>query len=103
MARTSWRVIGFRHPMRPSRNRLAVWGGLKKVGAVDARQALRILPYSLGNRADLKKMSADIKTRGGQSVLIATTTLEERHERPIMVPVAAREREAGPSERLVMA
>lgn len=96
-------MISYRLPMRASRKRLAVWRVLKKLGVVKARQSLWIFPCNLWNRAVLKKIPGEIETWGGQSVPMASTILEERHERSIMVPVAAREIEAGPSERCVMA
>jgi len=36
-----------RPPMRRSRDRLAVWRGVKKLGTVIARQSLWMLPYKL--------------------------------------------------------
>jgi hypothetical protein len=84
MGARKWLMIGFHLPARPSRNRVAVWRGLRRLGAVNARNSLWLLPYTKRNRAALEKIADDIETAGGVPVLMSSKILDEGHERRVM-------------------
>ncbi|OQX23355.1 MAG: hypothetical protein BWK80_26465 [Desulfobacteraceae bacterium IS3] len=60
-------------PTEPSKARVHVWRQLKKLGAVNY-QTVWVVPYSTERVNDLKKLTEDIKSYNGGSLLISGNT-----------------------------
>ncbi len=70
-----WLVINYNLPTEPSRHRVAIWMGLKKIGAVNIQQSMWILPDNEKNYAALKKISQDIELNNGEILLMESIFL----------------------------
>lgn len=84
MQRRKWLVLNYNLPTEPSRNRVAAWRGLKKLGAVNLHQSSWILPYSPENYDALAQISQDIEAKDGDVLLTESTCVEEKYEQKIV-------------------
>lgn len=84
MQRRKWLVLNYNLPTEPSRNRVAAWRGLKKLGAVNLHQSAWILPYSTENYKALAQISQEIEAKSGEVLLMESTCVEEKYEQKIM-------------------
>lgn len=80
MGKRKWLVLNYNLPTEPSRHRVAVWRGLKKIGAVNIQQSMWVLPYNEKNYAVLQKISQDIESNKGEALLMESVFFEESHE-----------------------
>src|SRR5215831_4497509 len=69
--RVSWRVITYRLPPEPSRYRVAVWRELRRLGAVALQQGTWAVPDGEPFEAGFAQVVEEIKTAGGQPVVLA--------------------------------
>ncbi|MHC1719723.1 MAG: Chromate resistance protein ChrB [Clostridiaceae bacterium] len=83
MERTKWLVLNYNLPSEPSRHRVAVWRGLKKLGAVNIQQSMWILPKNEQNYKSLMKISNDIETNSGESLIMESVFIDDNHEKRI--------------------
>jgi len=67
----SWQVITYRLPAEPSRHRVAVWRELRRLGAVALQQGTWALPDGEPFEAGFAQVVEQIKTAGGQPVVLA--------------------------------
>jgi Protein ChrB, N-terminal len=72
----SWRVITYRLPAEPSRHRVAVWRELRRLGAVGLQQGTWAVPDGEPFEAGLSQVVEEIKTAGGQPVVLAVADEE---------------------------
>lgn len=84
MERFKWLVINYNLPTEPSRHRVAVWRGLKKMGAVNIQQSMWLLPEEEGNYSALQKISQDIEANNGDSFLMESVFFDEKHEKRVI-------------------
>lgn len=84
MERIKWLVINYNLPTEPSRHRVAVWRGLKKMGAVNIQQSMWILPSTQENYAALNKLSQDIELNNGESLLMESVLFNEKHQERVI-------------------
>ncbi len=75
-----WLLLVYRVPSEPSRNRVAVWRELKRIGALYLQQCVCVVP----RRPDLKLAVAGVRTKiatlGGSSNLFEITRLPAEEE-----------------------
>jgi len=83
MEKTKWLVLNYNLPSEPSRHRVAVWRGLKKLGAVNIQQSMWILPLNEQNYGSLIKISGDIEENNGESLIMESVFLDDSHEKRI--------------------
>jgi CRISPR/Cas system-associated endoribonuclease Cas2 len=83
MENTKWLVLNYNLPSEPSRHRVAVWRGLKKLGAVNIQQSMWILPMNEQNYGSLIKISGDIEENNGESLIMESVFLDDAHEKRI--------------------
>src|SRR6516165_6077820 len=67
----SWRLITYRLPAEPSRHRVAVWPELRRLGAVALQQGTWAVPDGEPFEAGFAQVVEEIKTAGGQPVVLA--------------------------------
>lgn len=84
MKKIKWLVINYNLPTEPSRHRVAIWRGLKKMGAVNIQQSMWILPNNEENYLALQKISQDIESNNGESLLMESVFFEENHEERVI-------------------
>lgn len=84
MNRMKWLVFGYNLPAEPTRARVAVWRRLKKLGAVNVKQALWFLPYSDDNRTQLQAAHGYIQSNGGTGLLLESMAVDDESERIIV-------------------
>ena len=80
MEKQKWIVINYNLPTEPSRHRVAIWRGLKKMGAVNIQQSMWILPEDEENYSALKRLTIDIEANNGEAFLMETMFFDEKHE-----------------------
>ena len=66
-----WRVITYRLPPEPSRHRVAVWRELRRLGAVPLQQGAWAVPDGEPFEAGFAQVVEEIKSAGGQPVVLA--------------------------------
>lgn len=79
-----WLVLNYNLPTEPSRNRVAAWRRLKKLGAVNLHQSAWILPWSTENYDALAQISQEIEGNSGDVLLMESTCVEEKYEQKIV-------------------
>ncbi len=84
MDKIRWLVFSYNLPAEPTRARVWIWRKLKKLGAVNARQSLWLLPHTEENRRNLQAGCAYIEKNGGTSLLLEGTALDDRVQSLIM-------------------
>ncbi|HAE41512.1 MAG TPA: chromate resistance protein ChrB [Clostridiales bacterium] len=84
MMKTDWLIINYNLPTEPSRSRVAIWRGLKKIGAVNIQQSMWILPNNEENYFALQKISQEIESNKGESLLMKSIFFEEKHEERVI-------------------
>jgi tRNA G26 N,N-dimethylase Trm1 len=82
-----WIVINYNLPTEPSRPRVAIWRGLKKIGAVNVQQSMWVLPYNKENYSALEKISQDIELNNGETLLMESKFFDDRHEERVIALV----------------
>lgn len=87
MEKIKWIVINYNLPTEPSRLRVAIWRGLKKIGAVNIQQSMWVLPYSKENYSALEKISQDIESNNGETLLMESMFFDKRHEERVITLV----------------
>lgn len=84
MEKRKWLVLNYNLPTEPSKHRVAVWRGLKKLGAVNIQQSMWLMCYSAENYASLQKISQDIEANHGTSLLMESIFYDEQHEQKVI-------------------
>jgi len=84
MDKIRWLVFSYNLPAEPTRARVWIWRKLKRLGAVNARQSLWLLPHTEENRSNLQASCAYIEKNGGTSLLLEGTALDDRVQSLIM-------------------
>lgn len=84
MEKRKWLVLNYNLPTEPSKHRVAVWRGLKKLGAVNIQQSMWLMIYSDENYAFLKKISQDIESNNGASFLMECVFYDEKQEQRVI-------------------
>jgi len=79
-----WLVINYNLPTEPSRYRVAIWRGLKKLGAVNVQQSMWVLPHIGENYSVLQKISHDIEVNNGECLLMQSVFFDEKHEERVI-------------------
>jgi hypothetical protein len=84
MVKKDWLIINYNLPTEPSRHRVAIWRRLKKIGAINIQQSMWILPNNEENYLVLQKISQDIESNEGESLLMKSIFFEEKHEERVI-------------------
>lgn len=84
MKKIKWIIINYNLPTEPSRHRVAIWRGLKKLGAVNLQQSMWVLPYNEQNYDALKQMTREIESNNGEALLMESVFFEEKHEERVI-------------------
>ncbi|MHB8073262.1 Chromate resistance protein ChrB [Desulfosporosinus fructosivorans] len=84
MSKGKWLVINYNLPTEPSKHRVAVWRGLKKLGAVNIQQSMWLMTYSDENYLTLQKISEGIESNNGTSLLMECVFYDEKHEQRVI-------------------
>lgn len=80
MEKRKWIVLNYNLPTEPSRHRVAVWRGLKKLGAVNIQQSMWVLGYNEQNYLALQKIAQDVEANNGEALLMESVFFDEKHE-----------------------
>jgi len=84
MEKIKWLIINYNLPSEPSRYRVAVWRGLKKLGAINIQQSMWVLPSSESNYSSLQKISQEIESNMGEALLMESEFIEQKQEERIV-------------------
>ena len=84
MEKRKWIVLNYNLPTEPSRHRVAVWRGLKKLGAANIQQSMWILGYNHENYLALQKISQDIESNSGEALVMECEFFDEKHEERVI-------------------
>lgn len=84
MEKIKWLAINYNLPTEPSRHRVAIWRKLKKLGAVNVQQSMWLLPNSGENYDALQKISQDIESNNGETLLMGSMFFYEKHEERVV-------------------
>jgi len=84
MDKVKWLVFGYNLPAEPTRARVSIWRRLKKLGAVNVKQSIWFVPYSVENCEHLRAASAYIEENGGTSLLLESTVVDEKGQDAII-------------------
>ena len=66
---TSWLLLAYQLPSRPSNARVATWRRLQRVGAVQVQGSVYALPATAEAREDLEWIAEEVVGHGGQATL----------------------------------
>lgn len=89
-----WLMLCYSVPSDTSRNRVAVWRELRRIGAVSPQQALWALPDHAGSRHALENAARLVEEVGGEALLVRAEALNEVSEKRLEeLYIAAREEE----------
>jgi hypothetical protein len=79
-AKTSFMVLTYRVPAKPTAARVAVWRQLKKVGAIYLQQSVCVFPDNATVKRDLAPILARITDAAGEYHLLPLRRLDEQEE-----------------------
>jgi hypothetical protein len=80
MEKRKWLVINYNLPTEPSRQRVSTWRSLKKLGALNIQQSMWILVDNEENLSALQDISRYIESNNGETILMESLFIEEKHE-----------------------
>ena len=66
-ARSRWVLLAYRLPREPSTPRIALWRGLRRLGAVQLLDGLVALPLDSRNRERLEWLGEEVEEAGGEA------------------------------------
>lgn len=75
-ARGAWLLLVYRIPPEPSKNRVAVWREVKKLGAAYLQNGVCLLPALAENEASFTQLLRRITELGGEALLFRTITVD---------------------------
>ena len=84
MEQMKWLVINYNLPTEPSRLRVSVWRSLKKLGAVNIQKSMWVFPNTEDNYSALVKISQEIESNTGESILMQCVFLDPNHEQRVI-------------------
>lgn len=79
-----WLIFFYSVPSKPVNLRMKTWRRLAKVGAVQLKDAVYILPYSEEHHEFLQWLSSEIASTGGESAFIKTEKIETMKQQEII-------------------
>ena len=74
---TSWFILIYRVPTEPSKNRVAVWRDMKRMGALYLQNCVCLLPNFKGVRQNMKSVRARVDELGGSSNVFETRRIDD--------------------------
>jgi hypothetical protein len=74
----SWLLLVYRVPTEPSRNRVAVWREMKRMGALYMQNCVCLLPNFRGVKQRLHALTEKVEALGGSSNLFEIARIEPR-------------------------
>jgi hypothetical protein len=72
----SWLLLVYRVPTEPSRNRVAIWREMKRIGALYVQNCVCLLPNFRGMKQRLKSVAQKVESLGGSSNLFEIPQIE---------------------------
>jgi hypothetical protein len=79
-----WLLIFYTVPSRPVSNRMRIWRRLSKIGAVQLKGAVYILPYNEGNYEFCQWVVSEVSSMGGEGTFVKIKTIETMKEAEII-------------------
>lgn len=70
----------YKVPPEPAAKRIALWRRLKGMGAVYLQNGVCLLPQTAEHMRQLKMLENDATEMGGETVLLVTTSLDQKQE-----------------------
>jgi len=96
-ARSRWVFLAYRLPREPSTPRIALWRGLRRLGAVQVLDGLVALPLDSRNRERLEWLAEGVEEAGGEASIwlaeAASSTEDRALARRLSEAIAAEYRE----------
>lgn len=72
---SSWLLLHYKLPNKPSALRVSIWRKLKRIGAILLHDAVWVLPDAPRTAEQLQWLAAEIKERGGSAFYWRATSL----------------------------
>ena len=81
---TSWLLLHYKLPNKPSALRVYIWRKLKRVGAILLHDAIWVLPENPRTTEQVQWLAAEIQEMGGNAYYWKANTLLNEHEQSIV-------------------
>lgn len=72
---TSWLLLHYKLPSKPSALRVYIWRKLKRIGAILLHDAVWVLPDQSRTAEQIQWLAAEIEERGGHAIYWRATSL----------------------------
>ena len=76
----TWLLLTYKVPSEPATKRIALWRGLKGMGAIYLQNGVCLLPKTDDHIRRLKMLANDVSGMGGESVILETVALDRAQE-----------------------
>lgn len=80
---SSWLLLLFQLPTRPTAARVRTWRQLQRLGALPVKNSGYALPNSAAAREDFEWLRADIVAAGGDAMLFAASAVDDRADQEL--------------------
>ena len=81
---TTWLLLHYKLPNKPSALRVYIWRKLKRVGAILLHDAVWVLPENMRTVEQAQWLAAEIEERGGTAYYWRATTLWNQQDQAIV-------------------
>jgi hypothetical protein len=81
---TSWLLLHYKLPSKPSALRVYIWRKLKRIGAILLHEAVWVLPYQSRTAEQIQWLAAEIEERGGDAFYWRATSLLSVQEESVV-------------------
>lgn len=81
---TSWLLLHYKLPSKPSALRVYVWRKLKRIGAILLHEAVWVLPDQSRTAEQIQWLAAEIEERGGDAFYWRATSLLSVQEESVV-------------------
>jgi DNA-binding transcriptional regulator PaaX len=81
---TSWLLLHYKLPNKPSALRVYIWRKLKRLGAILLHDAVWILPENLRTAEQIQWLTAEIEERGGNAYSWKASTILNEQDQSIV-------------------
>ena len=80
---TTWLLLHYKLPTKPSALRVYIWRKLKRLGAILLHEAVWVLPDLPRTAEQVQWLAAEIQERGGNAYYWRANTILDEHEESI--------------------
>jgi hypothetical protein len=86
--RTRWALLAYRLPREPSTPRIAIWRGLKLLGAAQIADGVAALPLDARTREQLEWLAQEVIDHGGEATIWLAEPATVAQDRTLALQIA---------------